>query len=152
MASLLLSRRDLDFLLYEWLDVELLTKRPRYAEHSRETFDGVLDLSEQMATKHFKPHSKKSDANEPTFDGTTVHLIPEIKAALDVFGQSGLVAGAMDHEIGGMQLPHVVAGACFSWFQAANVGTSSYPFLTIGNANLLQKYGTPEIIDAYVRP
>src|SRR3954463_4150335 len=85
MASLLLSRRDLDFLLYEWLDVELLTKRPRYAEHSRETFDSVLDLSEQMATKHFRPHNKKSDANEPTFDGTTVHLIPEIKKALDVF-------------------------------------------------------------------
>ena len=152
MASLLLSRRDLDFLLYEWLDVELLTKRPRYAEHSRETFDSVLDLSEQMATKHFKPHNKKSDSNEPTFDGTTVHLIPEIKQALDVFAQSGLIASAMDESIGGMQLPHVVAGACFAWFQAANVGTSSYPFLTIGNANLLQKYGAPEIVEAYVRP
>jgi butyryl-CoA dehydrogenase len=152
MASLLLSRRDLDFLLYEWLDVELLTKRPRFAEHSRETFDGVLDLSEQMATKHFRPHNKKSDANEPTFDGERVHLIPEIKAALDVFAQSGLIASSMDTDIGGMQLPHVVAGACFAWFQAANVGTSSYPFLTIGNANLLQKYGTPEIVEGYVRP
>ncbi len=152
MASLLLSRRDLDFLLYEWLDVELLTKRPRFAEHSRETFDGVLDLSEAMASKHFRPHNKKSDANEPTFDGTTVTMIPEVKAALDVFAQSGLIASAMDAEVGGMQLPSVVAGACFAWFQAANVGTSSYPFLTIGNANLLQKYGTPEIVDAYVRP
>jgi butyryl-CoA dehydrogenase len=152
MASLLLSRRDLDFLLYEWLDVELLTKRPRFAEHSRETFDGVLDLSEQMATKHFRPHNKKNDTNEPTFDGTTVHVIPEVKAALDVFGRSGLIASAMDADIGGMQLPSVVAGACFAWFQAANVGTSSYPFLTIGNANLLQRYGTPEIVEAYVRP
>jgi len=49
MPSLLLSRRDLEFLLYEWLDVELLTKRERFAEHSRETFDAVLDLSEQIA-------------------------------------------------------------------------------------------------------
>jgi alkylation response protein AidB-like acyl-CoA dehydrogenase len=152
MASLLLSRRDLEFLLYEWLDVELLTKRARYTDHSRETFDAALDLSEQIATKHFRPHNKKSDANEPTFDGTTVHQIPEIKAALDVFAKSGLIASAMDADIGGMQLPSVVAGACFAWFQAANVGTSSYPFLTIGNANLLQKYGTPEIVDAYVRP
>jgi alkylation response protein AidB-like acyl-CoA dehydrogenase len=152
MASLLMSRRDLDFLLYEWLDVELLTKRARFADHSRETFDGVLDLSEQLATRHFAPHNKKADANEPTFDGERVHLIPEVKAALDRFAQSGLVAGAMDAGIGGMQLPHTVAGACFAWFQAANVGTSSYPFLTIGNANLLQRYGTPEIVDAYVRP
>lgn len=152
MASLLLSRRDLDFLLYEWLDVELLTKRPRYAEHSRETFDGALDLSEQIATRHFRPHNGKSDAHEPTFDGKTVHLIPEVKAALDVFAQSGLIASAMDSSVGGMQLPSVVAGACFAWFQAANVGTSSYPFLTIGNANLLQKFGTPQIVETYVRP
>ena len=152
MASLLLSRRDLDFLLYEWLDAELLTKRARYADHSRETFDGVLDLSEQIATRHFQPHNKKSDANEPTFDGERVTIIPEVKAALDVLGQSGLVSGGMDYDIGGMQLPAVISRACFAWFQAANVGTSSYPFLTIANANLLHTYGTPEIVDTYVRP
>ncbi|MGZ6791498.1 MAG: acyl-CoA dehydrogenase N-terminal domain-containing protein, partial [Mycobacteriales bacterium] len=45
MASLLLSRRDLDFLLHEWLDVCALTSRERYAEHSRETIDAVLDLA-----------------------------------------------------------------------------------------------------------
>jgi alkylation response protein AidB-like acyl-CoA dehydrogenase len=152
MASLLMSRRDLDFLLYEWLDVELLTKRTRYADHSRETFDGVLDLSEQIATRHFRPHNKKSDANEPTFDGERVSIIPEVKEALDVFAKSGLVASGLDHEIGGMQLPATVAGACFAWFQAANVGTSSYPFLTVANANLLHTYGRPEIVDTYVRP
>ena len=152
MASLLLSRRDLDFLLYEWLDVELLTKRPRFAEHSRETFDAVLDLSEQIATRHFAPHNKKGDAEEPRFDGERVHLVPEAKEALDVYARSGLVGGAMDESVGGMQLPHVVAGACMAWFQAANVGTSSYPFLTIGNANLLLAHGTPELVRTYVEP
>src|SRR4051794_16627691 len=152
MASNPLSRRDLDFLLFEWLDIEQLTKRERYADHSRETFDAVLDLSEQVATKHFAPHNKKADANEPTFDGERVTLIPEVKEALDVFGKTGLLAGSMDYEVGGMQLPAAVSGACFAWFQAANVGTSSYPFLTIGGANLLQAHGTQQLIDTYVRP
>jgi alkylation response protein AidB-like acyl-CoA dehydrogenase len=152
MRSLLLSRRDLDFLLYEWLDVELLTKRSRYAEHSRETFDAVLDLSEQVATDHFAPHNKKNDAEEPVLDGERVHLIPEVKAALEVFAQTGLIASSMDEAVGGMQLPHVVSGACFCWFQAANVGTSSYPFLTIGNANLLLAHGTPELVERFVPP
>jgi hypothetical protein len=35
MQSKLLSRRDIDFLLYEWLNVESLTSRARYADHSR---------------------------------------------------------------------------------------------------------------------
>ncbi|MDP9435808.1 MAG: acyl-CoA dehydrogenase [Actinomycetota bacterium] len=152
MPSLLLSRRDLDFLLYEWLDVELLCKRPRHAEHSRETFDDVLDLAEQVATEHFAPHNKTSDAQEPMFDGERVHLVPEVKAALDVFARTGLVASSMDERVGGMQLPAVLTGACFAWFQAANVGTSSYPFLTIGNANLLLEHGTPEQVDTWVRP
>ncbi|MCW2725834.1 MAG: acyl-CoA dehydrogenase [Frankiales bacterium] len=152
LPSLLLSRPDLEFLLYEWLDVEALTRRPRHADHSRETFDAALELSERIATDHFAPHNKKSDAQEPTFDGQDVHLIPEVKKALDVFARSGLIAGAMDAEIGGMQLPSVVAGACFAWFQAANIGTSSYPFLTIGNANLLRQYGTPDLVETYVRP
>jgi alkylation response protein AidB-like acyl-CoA dehydrogenase len=152
MPSPLLSRRDLDFLLYEWLDVEALTKRERHAEHSRDTFDAVLDLSEQVAAEHFRPHNKKADACEPTFDGERVHLIPEVGAALDVFARTGLIAGAMDESVGGMQLPGVVASACFAFFQAANVGSSSYPFLTIGNANLLLAHGSREQIDTWVRP
>ena len=152
MASLLLSRRDLEFLLYEWLDVELLTKRERFAEHSRETFDAVLDLAEQVATEQFAPHNKANDQHEPQVVDGRVVLIPEVAAALSVFAQTGLIASSMDAAVGGMQLPGVVSGACFAYFQAANVGTSSYPFLTIGNANLLLAYGTPEQVDTYVRP
>ena len=63
--SLLMSRRDLEFLLYEWLDVERLTTRDRYADHSRETFDAALDLAETIATDHFAPHNKLADANDP---------------------------------------------------------------------------------------
>jgi len=150
--SLLLSRRDLDFLLYEWLDAEALTQRPHFAEHSRETFDAVLDLSEQIATRHFAPHNKKNDQEEPRLEGDRVRIIPEVKEALDAFTKSDLLASAVDEKFGGMQLPQMVATACFSWFQAANVGTSSYVFLTLGNARLLCAHGTPEQVDTYVRP
>jgi len=152
-TGLILSRRDLEFLLYEWLDVTALTTRPRFAEHSRATFDAVLDLSAQIATRHFAPHNKKADAQEPVMrpDGT-VALIPEVKAALDVFAAAGLFSGQLDESLGGMQLPNVVARATLAWFQAANVGTSAYPFLTMANANLLVAHGTAEQVDIYVRP
>ena len=152
MPSLLMSRRDLDFLLYEWLDVEQLTKRERFTEHSRETFDAVLDLAEQIATRHFAPHNKAADAQEPALDGGRVRMVPEVKEALDVFAQTGLLASSMDASVGGMQLPHVVSAASFAWFQAANVGTSAYPFLTMGNANLLLAHGSPEQVETWVRP
>jgi alkylation response protein AidB-like acyl-CoA dehydrogenase len=152
MKSLLLSRRDLDFLLYEWLKVDELTGRKRFAEHSRETFDGVLDLSEQLAERYFAPHNKKSDANEPTFDGQTVTMVPEVKEAWDAFVGADLIGMSMEESVGGAQLPAVVAQAAFAWIAAANVSTSGYLMLTIANANLLTKFGTPEQIETYVKP
>ncbi|MFF2149380.1 acyl-CoA dehydrogenase [Kitasatospora sp. NPDC058190] len=152
MDSLLLSRRDLEFLLHDWLNVTALTCRPRYADHDRDTFDAVLELSEAIATRNFATHNKKNDAEEPRFDGERVHVIPEVKEALKVFAEAGLVGAAMDYDIGGQQLPVVVANACRVWFQAANIATASYPLLTVGNANLLLEHGSPEQVDTYVRP
>jgi alkylation response protein AidB-like acyl-CoA dehydrogenase len=152
MKSTLMSRRDLDFLLYEWLGVDALTKRERFADHSRETFDGVLDLCEELATRYFAPHNKTSDANEPTFDGTRVKVIPEVKEALDAFAKADLIGMSMDHALGGAQLPVCVAQAGFAWMSAANVSTSGYVMLTIANANLLAKFGTDEQREHYVEP
>ena len=148
-----LSRRDIDFLLYEWLDVTSLTSRTRFAEHSKDTFDAVLDLSADIAHKHFATHNKKADAQEPTMrpDGT-VDMIDEVKTALDAYATSGLIAGQFDESVGGMQLPTTVARAAMAWFQAANAGTAAYPFLTIANANLIAAYGTEQQIDDYLRP
>ncbi|ANZ26414.1 MULTISPECIES: acyl-CoA dehydrogenase [Rhodococcus] len=151
MPAPVLSRRDLDFLLYEWLNVESLTARTRFAEHSRETFDAVLDLSADMATKHFAPHNKKADAQEPRIgDDGKVEIIPEVKAALELFAKAGLIGSSFDEELGGMQLPVTVLRAAMAWFQAANAGTSSYPFLTVGNANLIATHGSEEQIATYV--
>jgi alkylation response protein AidB-like acyl-CoA dehydrogenase len=149
---MIISRRDIDFLLYEWLNVESLTNRARYADHSRETFNAALDTCEQIATDLFAPHNKKADQNEPHFDGETVHIIPEVKTALKAFCDAGLMAAGQDYELGGMQLPCVVEKAGLGYFKGANVGTSSYPFLTIGAANTLLKCGTPEQLDTFVKP
>lgn len=149
---MLVSRRDLDFLLYEWLDVEQLTKRERFAEHSRDTFDAVLDLCEQLATRYFANHNKKSDAHEPTFDGQRVTVIPEVKEALDAVARADLIAMTMDASLGGAQLPATVAQAAFGWFAAANVSTSGYLMLSMANANLLSTFGTEQQIQTFVKP
>ncbi|HEY0645104.1 MAG TPA: acyl-CoA dehydrogenase [Nocardioides sp.] len=152
MSSTILSARDLEFLLFEWLDVERLSERPRFAEHDRETYDALLALCEQLATEHFAPHYRRSDTEEPVFDGEKVRLVPEIGAALDAFAKADLLGLTLDGDQGGHQLPHVVASACMAWFTAANIGTAAYSFLTIANAGLLLAHGTPEQVERYVQP
>lgn len=152
MQSMLVSRSDLDFLLYDWLRVDELTKRDLFAEHSRDTFDAVLELCEQLATRYFATHNKKSDANEPTFDGCRVTVIPEVKEALDAVARADIIAMTMDQRLGGAQLPTTVAQAAFAWFAAANVSTAGYLMLTMANANLLATFGTDEQIETFVQP
>ena len=152
MNSLLVSRRDLDFLLYEWLDAAALTALPRYAQHDRETFDAVLDTAEKIAVDFFAPHHRASDLNEPHFDGEQVILLSAVKTAIDAFNAAGLLAGTQDEAHGGMQLPTLLNQAMMGYFIAANCATLAYPFLTMANANLLLAHGTATQIEKFVRP
>jgi alkylation response protein AidB-like acyl-CoA dehydrogenase len=152
VESKLLNPRDLAFLLYEWLGVERLCERPRYAEHSRETFDAALATSARIATVHFKPINRLLDTEEPSFDGERVHTPAPLKAALAVFNDAGLLAAGNDFEHGGMQLPVTLAKACFAWFDAASVAAVGYPFLTQANANLLLAHGSDEQKATWVPP
>ena len=151
--SVVLSRRDVDFLLFDWLKAAELTERERYAEHSRETFDAVLDLSETIATERFAPINRLLDANEPVVgeDGKVV-LPAELSEALAVYRDSGMPAGVFDADLGGMQLPFTVSQGAFAFFQAASAAAASYPFLSTGNANLLVEHGTPEQVQTYAVP
>jgi alkylation response protein AidB-like acyl-CoA dehydrogenase len=148
----LLNRRDVEFMLYDWLGVEGLAARPRFADHSRETFSAALDTAEQMATELFAPHNSLSDQQEPQFDGERVSVIPEVKRALDAFSAAGLMAASQDYALGGMQLPLTVEKALTAYFTAANMATASYAFLTIGNANTLLKCASTAQVEHFVRP
>ena len=134
-------RPIVDFLLYEWLDVIGLTRRTRFADHSRETFDQVLDLSERLAREKFAPFNRLVDIEEPRFDGEKVILPQATHDATRAYAESGLLSAAQDYAIGGMQLPFVVELAANGFFSKASVSIGG-GLLTIGNANLLMAHGT----------
>lgn len=152
MSAKTLNARDMDFILYEWLDACQLTQRARYAEHSRETFDAALATARQVAEKYFANHNRKGDENEPAFDGKIVTLIPEIKAGCDAVIETGLTRAGRDYEQGGMQLPHLLSQACFAWIQAANVSSSVYAFLAQSAATVIDKFGSDDQRRRYFEP
>ncbi len=142
--SNLINRRDLDFLLYEFLNIEALLERPHFTEHDRENFTAVLDIAQAIAEDLFEPHASSVDANEPEFDGERVHIIAEVKTALDAYSEAGFLGAGFATELGGMQLPWVVVQSCAAIFSAANISTYSYSLLTIAAANLINEHGSEE--------
>ncbi|MEO1198666.1 MAG: acyl-CoA dehydrogenase [Pseudomonadota bacterium] len=152
MTTTILNPRDIHFVLHEMLDVTTLTQLERFKDHDRNTFDAALETARQIAEAHFRPHNRASDLNEPRLADGRVEMIPEISQALNAFNEAGFTAASFDEADGGMQLPWVVAQACFAWFQAANLSTTAYPFLTIAAANLLQRFASTDQKRRYLAP
>lgn len=134
-------RNSLDFLLHDWLHVETLQQRERFADHSRETFDAVLDTCERIAREKYAPFNRLVDTQEPHFDGERVILPQATFEAQKAYAASGMLSAAQDYEIGGMQLPYTVEAAANAFFAMASVSIGS-GMLTTGNANLLMVHGT----------
>ncbi len=135
-------RDTLEFLLHDWLRVGDLSSRPRFADHSRETFDAVLDTCERIAREKFAPFNRLVDTEEPRFDGEKVIQPAATKAAWDAYAASGMLSAAQDHAAGGMQLPYVLESAANVFFAKGSISIGG-SILTVGNANLLMAHGTP---------
>ena len=134
-------RPTVDFLLHDWLKVESLQSRERFTDHSRETFDAVLDTCERIAREKYAPFNRLVDTQEPHFDGEKVILQQATHDAYKAYAESGMLSAAQDYEIGGMQLPYTVEAAANAFFAMASVSIGS-GMLTSGNANLLMVHGT----------
>ena len=134
-------RSTLDFFLYYWLQAESLNQRPRFADHSRETFDAVLDTCERIAREKYAPFNRLVDTQEPHFDGEKVILPQATHDANKAYAESGMLSAAQDYDMGGMQLPYTIEAAANAFFAMASVSMGS-GLLTTGNANLLMVHGT----------
>jgi butyryl-CoA dehydrogenase len=149
---MIVNRRDIDFLMYEMLDMDSILKSERYSDYDRETVTALIDSAQQIAEQKFLPSAAKLDANEPSFDGERVHIIPEVKEALDAYADAGLFAAGFDHDIGGLQLPWVVYQVISGMFTCANGPLIGYAFLTAANANMLNVCGSDELKSIYLQP
>lgn len=147
-----LSKRDLNFQLFEVLNSADLPARARFAGQSRADYEDILGLAYTVAERHFLPHAREADLNEPHVEGGKVKLVPGAQQAVNAFREAGFLSAHHDEELGGLQLPWVIMQAVMAHFQAANIATSGYPFLTIGNANLQREFASAEQQQKYMLP
>jgi butyryl-CoA dehydrogenase len=142
MPNPLVSDRNVDFLLYEVFDAEGLCKLPAYADHSRETFDIILKNARKFAREVLFPTYKAMDA-EPAYmvdGGIQVH--PLMKEVFPKLVEQGATAATRPYDVGGQQLPHVVATMSALYGMAANLSAVGYLGLTAGAAHLIEAFGS----------
>ncbi|WP_437275024.1 acyl-CoA dehydrogenase [Sorangium sp. So ce375] len=137
----LLNDRDVEFLLYEVLDAPRLCELPYFADHSRDTFDLYLQSCRRFAREVLFPTYRPVDEAPPRFQGGAVTVHPALKQVFRPMVELGVLTAARPAEVGGQQLPLVVATLAGVYLQAANLSACGYLGLTVGAAHLIETFG-----------
>ncbi|MDO5055986.1 MAG: acyl-CoA dehydrogenase [Lautropia sp.] len=150
MKRAMVVNRNLDFLLYEWLNVGALCQRPRYSARSREDFDEALMQASTLADETLAPINRLLDEQEPRLHEEGIWTPPQLKAALDRVYASGLLGLAHDEAIGGRQLPAVIEKAAGLLLDGGSVAASAYLLPSRAGSRLLLQEAEPALAERYV--
>ena len=148
--SLIVDRRDLDFVLFEMLGADRLADRPRFAAYDRVAMGQILDTAQALAEDVFLPIAAQVDADEPKFVNGKVEQPAATGAALRAWAEAGFFGLAFDEAAGGLQAPWTLYTAATGMAVAANTPVTNYAFLTVAAANLLAAFGSDTLKAQYL--
>ncbi len=143
------SRRNLDFMLKEVLQIAELTKYPFFQDYTPDMFDMVLDTSEEIAEKILRNAYSDADRNQPQLVNGQVKVHPAVKDYVKAMGDAGMIGATFSYENGGQQLPTMVEAATEMIRGAANNAFVMFTGLTAGSANLIFTFGSAELKEKF---
>ncbi len=144
------SLKNIKFLLYDVFNAESLTGNKFFKDHSRETFDMVLDTAIKMGNELLFPYYSEMDKNQPEFKDGKIKVHPSVKTFMKQCGEGGWISAPLSYEHGGQQIPMTIMTAFRFILTAANFSTTVYPVLTAGSSHLIASFGSKELISTYV--
>jgi len=147
-----MMRREIDFLLHEWLDLERLVDLAAFSDQDRSDWDAFLNLSEDISRNEFLTCYKVSDRQEPYLENSQVRVQKDLKAALTTYLKAGLHLSTIAVDYGGMGFPFTVATAAMADVMASNVAGSGFIVLTVANTRVITEFGTPTQIATFATP
>jgi alkylation response protein AidB-like acyl-CoA dehydrogenase len=138
------SRQNLDFTLFEVLNITDLLAYDYYAAHNAETFNFTIDMASDIAEKILLPVYVDSDRREPELVNGQVKVHQGVHAFYKAFAEAGLIAAPFSEEYGGMQLPKTIGAAMEFILGTAHNSMVMFTDLAKGVANLITTFGTEE--------
>ncbi len=144
MAPKLTDQKDIDFVLYEQLQVDSLLSTEKYKSLNKKMFNMVVKEAKNLAIKEIFPTYADCDKTGVVFENGTVR-VPECLRRphkLLVDGEWGALTE--DPEYGGQGLPSVVAQAAMEYLTGGNYILTTYPILGHGAGKMIDLFGTEE--------
>ena len=143
-AQLIADRRDVDFVLYEQLEVEDLQQTEKFGDMDKKFFDMVISEARNFAIKEILPLNEIGDREGLVFENNRVKVPEAFHRPYAQFREGGWISMMEDPDIGGQGLPFSIAQAASEYLMGADFSFGAFGFATHGAAKMIELFGTPE--------
>jgi len=142
MAQTIADFRDLNFVLFEQLEVDKLAEREKYADFSRKVFEMVIKEARNFGLKEILPTYSEGDKQGVKLVDGGVKPPECFRRPFKLFVEQEYIAMSEDPEVGGQGLPIVIATAANEYLSGANFSFVAYSMLGHGTGKMIELYGT----------
>src|SRR5210317_300958 len=148
-TELVVDIQDIEFCLFEWLQVDQLQQYPTYADYDTETLNLLVTEGLKFAKEVISPTNMEADREGCTVvDGNAT--VPQClqnpyKQAYEL-GWSSITAS---QEFGGQGAPEAIGLALSEGILGGNLALGMYFGLTQGAMELIESFGTEDLKNIY---
>jgi len=151
MAQLISDRRDIDFILYEQLGVDQLTKTEKYSDLNKKTFDLLINEARNFAVKEILPTYKEGDQEGVLFEDGQVKVPKCYHRPHKLLLEGEWTSMTEDPEYGGQGMPNVIANAALEYLVGANFSFTAYGMMGHGTGKMIELFGTDKLKKLFLK-
>lgn len=143
MAQQMADLRDIEFVLYEQMEIEKLADYDKFSDFNKKTIKIIISEARQLALKEILPTWK--DGNQGCqFENGMVKVPESFHRIYKLFKEGEWMAMSDDPEAYGGGMPKTLSLAANEYFIGANMPFMLYNGMTHGVSRLVEEFGTDE--------
>lgn len=152
MQKYLVDERDLQFTLFEFLELEKMNEYNRFEHFDRAVYEETIRLAHRIAAEQLFPVNTAGHRQGCAYDPDTrsVRLPSGYKGAARALLDAGFLSISDDPAIGGTGMPLAIQSCSWELFCGAGGALMLFLMLGHGAALMIRHFGSPEQKALYV--
>ncbi len=151
MAQVIADRRDIEFVLYEQLEILNLIQEEKYSDLNKKLFNMIIAEARTLAVKEVLPTKIDGDRIGATFDKGKVTVPASYHRVHQLIIDGEWTALVEDPELGGQGMPHIISRVAGEYLEGANWTAVFYSMMGHGTGKMIELYGTPKQKELFLK-
>jgi alkylation response protein AidB-like acyl-CoA dehydrogenase len=150
MAQVIADRRDIDFVLYEQMKADELTKIDRYQDFNKKAFDMIITEARNFGIKELLPTCAEGDRAGLVFENGQVKVPQSFHRAYNLLLEGEWTSLTEDPQWGGQGLPVNISQAAGEYLFGGNWAVTNYAGMGHGTGKMIEIFGTRQQKDQFL--